>query len=191
VKTGKDLPVWINCRTWIERAKWTGVNATALQGCDRRGVTAPLPSNPGTLLAPTLAAQMITDKYQDHLPHFRPSQRFRRRHEIEIGRQTLNGWTHATARHCAPIGQAIRAELLESNEMEVDEWSGATRTGAHATRSAGVRTAASIKLPLTTSIPATAQPEKAASGLTAIPSQAPVTSTSTPAAVPHACWKYG
>ncbi len=82
---------------------------------------APLPSIPGTLLAPTLAAQIITDKYQDHLPHYRQSQRFRRRHRIEIGRQTLNAWTHATARHLAPIGQAIRAELLESKEMEVDE----------------------------------------------------------------------
>jgi hypothetical protein len=31
---------------------------------------APLPSIPGTLLAPALAAQIITDKYQDHpLPH--------------------------------------------------------------------------------------------------------------------------
>jgi transposase len=41
---------------------------------------APLPSIPGTLLAPTLAAQIITDKYQDHLPHYRQAQRFRRRH---------------------------------------------------------------------------------------------------------------
>ena len=82
---------------------------------------APLPSIPGTLLAPALAAQIITDKYQDHLPHYRQSQRFRRRHDIDIGRQTLNAWTHATARHLAPIGHAIRAEILQAHALEIDE----------------------------------------------------------------------
>lgn len=82
---------------------------------------APLPSIPGTLLAPALAAQIIADKYHDHLPHYRQSHRFRRRHGIHIRRQTLNTWTHATARHLAPVDQAIRAELLLSREMEVDE----------------------------------------------------------------------
>jgi transposase len=82
---------------------------------------APLPSIPGTLLAPALAAQIITDKYQDHLPHYRQSQRFRRRHGADIGRQTLNAWTHATARHLAPINRAIKAELLQASALEIDE----------------------------------------------------------------------
>lgn len=82
---------------------------------------APLPSIPGTLIAPALAAQIIADKYQDHLPHYRQSQRFRRRHNIDIGRQTLNAWTHATARHLIPINQAIRAELLQTDALEIDE----------------------------------------------------------------------
>ena len=82
---------------------------------------APLPSIPGTLLAPALAAQIIADKYQDHLPHYRQSQRFRRRHHIDIGRQTLNTWTHATARHLGPIDRAIRAELLQAGQLEIDE----------------------------------------------------------------------
>jgi len=82
---------------------------------------APLPSIPGTLLAPALAAQIITDKYQDHLPHYRQSQRFRRRHGADIGRQTLNTWTHATARHLDPIDRAIRAEILRATHLEIDE----------------------------------------------------------------------
>jgi transposase len=82
---------------------------------------APLPSIPGTLLAPALAAQIITDKYQDHLPHYRQSQRFRRRHGADIGRQTLNTWTHATARHLGPIDRAIRAELQRADQLEIDE----------------------------------------------------------------------
>ena len=82
---------------------------------------APLPSIPGTLLAPALAAQIITDKYQDHLPHYRQSQRFRRRHDIDIGRQTLNTWTHATARHLRPVDQAIKAEVIQATVLEIDE----------------------------------------------------------------------
>ena len=82
---------------------------------------APLPSIPGTLIAPALAAQIIADKYQDHLPHYRQSQRFRRRHGADIGRQTLNTWTHATARHLAPVNQAIKAEILQATELEIDE----------------------------------------------------------------------
>lgn len=84
-------------------------------------VPAPLPSIPGTLLAPALAAQIITDKYEDHLPHYRQAKRFRRRHDIDIGRQTLNTWTHATARHLGPIDQAIKAEVLQATELEIDE----------------------------------------------------------------------
>jgi hypothetical protein len=82
---------------------------------------APLPSIPGTLIAPALAAQIIADKYEVHLPHYRQAQRFRRRHGIGIGRQTLNTWTHATARHLAPVGQAIRAEVLLARELQIDE----------------------------------------------------------------------
>jgi transposase len=82
---------------------------------------APLPSIPGTLCAPALAAQIITDKFADHLPHYRQSQRFRRRHEADIGRQTLNSWTHAAARHLEPVNQAIKAEVLKATELQVDE----------------------------------------------------------------------
>ena len=82
---------------------------------------APLPSIPGTLCAPALAAQIITDKFADHLPHYRQSQRFRRRHEADIGRQTLNAWTHAAARHLEPVDQAIKAEVLKATELQVDE----------------------------------------------------------------------
>ena len=82
---------------------------------------APLPSIPGTLCAPALAAQIIVDKFVDHLPHNRQSNRFRRRDDVDIGRQTLNAWTHATAGHLTPIGKAIKAEVLQASELQVDE----------------------------------------------------------------------
>jgi hypothetical protein len=56
---------------------------------------------------------------------------------VDIGRQTLNSWTHATARHLEPINQAIKAEVLQAAELQVDETPveylkpghGSTRTG--------------------------------------------------------------
>lgn len=82
---------------------------------------APRPSIPGTLCAPAFAAQIITDKFEDHLPHYRQSKRFRRRHDIDIGRQTLNTWSHATASFLKPIDQAIKSEVLQATELQIDE----------------------------------------------------------------------
>ena len=82
---------------------------------------APLPSIPGTLCAPALAAQIIVDKFEDHLPHYRQSNRFRRRYGVDIGRQTINAWSHATAGHLNALGKAIKAEVLRATELQVDE----------------------------------------------------------------------
>jgi transposase len=82
---------------------------------------APLASIPGTLCAPAFAAQIIVDKFEDHLPHYRQSIRFRRRHGAYIGRQTINAWNHLFADHLTPIGKAIKAEVLQATELQVDE----------------------------------------------------------------------
>jgi transposase len=82
---------------------------------------APKPTLPGTLCGASLAAQVVVDKFCDHLPYYRQSVRMLRRHEARIGRQTLGGWAHATAEHLLPIGEAIKAELFEASCLEVDE----------------------------------------------------------------------
>jgi len=81
----------------------------------------PEPSLPGTLCAPGLAAQIITDKHCDHLPHFRQSKRFKRRHRTELRASTINAWSCAAAKHLAPIGLAIRDELLGASYLQADE----------------------------------------------------------------------
>jgi transposase len=81
----------------------------------------PEPSLPGTLCAPGLAAQIIVDKHCDHLPHFRQSKRFKRRHKIELRSSTINAWSCAAAKHLAPIGLAIRDELLGASYLQGDE----------------------------------------------------------------------
>ena len=81
----------------------------------------PEPALPGTKCAPRLASQIIVEKYCDHLPHYRQSQRLERQHSVKIGRATLNGWTHAAARHLAPVGAAIMSELVACSYLQVDE----------------------------------------------------------------------
>jgi transposase len=82
---------------------------------------APEPSVPGTLCGPNLMAQILVDKYEDHLPHYRQSSRFLRQHQVELRRQTINGWTHAAAAHLSPIGEAIRLTLPEAKVLQIDE----------------------------------------------------------------------
>jgi len=82
---------------------------------------APEPSIPGTMCAPELAAKIIVDKFCDHLPFYRQSERFKRDCDAIIGRSTLCDWTHAVATHLRPIGEAIRTELLAADVIQIDE----------------------------------------------------------------------
>lgn len=82
---------------------------------------APEPSIPGTLCGPNLMAQILVDKYEDHMPHYRQSRRFSRQHDVELDRRTINAWTHAAADHLAPIGEAIKQELSQAEILQIDE----------------------------------------------------------------------
>jgi len=82
---------------------------------------APLPSIPGTNIAPALAAQIAVDRFVDSIPYYKQSKRFDRLYGADIGRQTLNTWIHATARHLTPIGAAIRGEVRQAIELLIDE----------------------------------------------------------------------
>ncbi|MDB4265378.1 IS66 family transposase [bacterium] len=89
---------------------------------------APISSVPGTLCGPQLISQIVCDKFCDHLPHYRQSQRFARRHGIELQRGTINTWTGKLAEHLRPINEAIKAEVLDTTALQIDDWSGATKT---------------------------------------------------------------
>src|SRR5690606_11783258 len=82
---------------------------------------APLPSVPGTLCDPGLLAMILADKYVYHDPHYRQSARFLARFGAELSRQTLNGWTHAAARHLEPLRAAIQGELRKAEVIQIDE----------------------------------------------------------------------
>lgn len=89
----------------------------------RPPVQSPMPPVPipGTHCAPGLAASLITAKYSDHLPHYRQADILSTRQGINLGRQCLNRWTGAIAARLAPVADAIRAQTLETNYLQIDE----------------------------------------------------------------------
>ena len=85
---------------------------------------APVASVPGTLCGPQLISQIVCDKFCDHLPHYRQSQRFARRNGIELQRATINTWTGKLADHLRPINEAIKAEVMDTDALQIDETPG-------------------------------------------------------------------
>lgn len=82
---------------------------------------APLPSVPGTMADAGLLAMILADKYVYHDPHYRQSARFLTRFGAELGRQTLNLWTHAAVGHLEPLRAVIQDELRSAEVIQIDE----------------------------------------------------------------------
>lgn len=91
------------------------------------------PGGEGVLIAPVaerplpkaiagagLLAQIVIDKYVDHLPLYRQQQRFQRE-GINLPYATLTDWVHATCRLIEPLYEALRKEVIQSDYLHVDE----------------------------------------------------------------------
>jgi len=102
-------------------------------------IVAPAPVTPllGGLPSAALLAFMLVSKYIDHLPLYRQEQIFLRA-GVGIPRDLIIHWIHKAISLIDPVVQAIRREALASDYIQVDEWSGATWTGAIATCPEGV-----------------------------------------------------
>jgi transposase len=82
-------------------------------------------SMPGRLMEKCMAGeglltQIIVDKYADHLPLHRQSQRFERA-GVKIAQSTINGWTKNTLNTLLTLYQAHKRFVLESNYLHADE----------------------------------------------------------------------
>jgi transposase/uncharacterized coiled-coil protein SlyX len=82
---------------------------------------APESTIPGTMCGADLMAMIISDKYCDHLPHYRQSGRFLRRNGVILCRETINKWTHCAADLLAPIDTAIKEQIPLSDVLQIDE----------------------------------------------------------------------
>lgn len=92
--------------------------------CDTRIVMAGLPERPleKCMAGPGLLAQIIIDKYLDHLPVNRQMQRFSRA-GVNIPLTTLTGWISSVCALIAPLGDALNNRVLQSGYLHADETS--------------------------------------------------------------------
>ena len=83
---------------------------------------APLPERPlpKAIAGPGLLAQIVIDKYVDHLPLHRQQQRFSRE-KINIPYSTITDWVSNTCKLITPLYEALAKEVLASDYLHVDE----------------------------------------------------------------------
>jgi transposase len=67
-----------------------------------------------------LLAQIIIDKYVDHLPLHRQMQRFERA-GIKLAYSTLTDWVSSTCKLIEPLFEALKKQVLSSTYLHVDE----------------------------------------------------------------------
>jgi transposase len=83
---------------------------------------APMPDRPlpKAIAGPGLLAQIVIDKYVDHLPLHRQQQRFSRE-KINIPYSTISDWVSNTCKLITPLYDALQREVLASNYLHADE----------------------------------------------------------------------
>jgi transposase len=81
-----------------------------------------LPTRPleKAMAGPGLLAQIVIDKFVDHLPLHRQMQRFERS-GVKLPYSTLTDWVSATCKLIDPLYQALKKEVIASNYLHVDE----------------------------------------------------------------------
>lgn len=72
------------------------------------------------IAGPGLLAQIVIDKYLDHLPLHRQQQRFSRE-GINIAYSTITDWVGNTCRLIEPLYNALLKEVISSNYLHADE----------------------------------------------------------------------
>ncbi len=72
------------------------------------------------IAGPNLLAQVLVDKYGDHLPLYRQEQRFKR-HGLQISRSTLWNWVRLSASSLIPLVEAMKQDLLVVGHIFSDD----------------------------------------------------------------------
>lgn len=89
---------------------------------DGRILIGELPSRPlpKVIAGESLLAQIVIDKYIDHLPLHRQMQRFERA-GVKLPYSTLTDWVSATCMLITPLFNALKKEVLQSGYLHADE----------------------------------------------------------------------
>jgi transposase len=74
-----------------------------------------------SLAAPGLLAQLLVNKYCDHLPFYRQEHIFWQRHGVFIARQQMVQWTAQSVRLLSGISECLKWQMRRSRYVQVDE----------------------------------------------------------------------
>jgi transposase len=85
-------------------------------------ITAPMIDRPlpKAIVGPGLLAQIIIDKYVDHLPLYRQEQRFKRE-GVSIPYSTISDWIKNGCALLDPLGEALKKIVISSDYLHADE----------------------------------------------------------------------
>ena len=75
---------------------------------------------PKAIVGPGLLAQIIIDKYVDHLPLYRQEQRFKRE-GVDIPYSTISDWIKNGCALLDPLGEALKKIVISSDYLHADE----------------------------------------------------------------------
>lgn len=94
----------------------------ACRSCEGTVIQAPAPVRliEGGLPTERLVAQVLVDKYADHVPLYRQAQGFARQ-GVKLDRSTLAFWTGYAAAELKPVWAHMRERLLGASKLFVDE----------------------------------------------------------------------
>jgi len=89
---------------------------------EHKGVIAELPTFPieKGMAGSGLLAQIMIDKFVDHLPIYRQIERFKRE-RIRISSSTINGWQESVASLLWPLYETLKNRVLQQGYIQADE----------------------------------------------------------------------
>jgi transposase len=89
---------------------------------EHKGVIAELPVFPieKGIAGPGLLAQIMVDKFVDHLPVYRQIERFKREN-IKLSSSTINGWQESVCNLLEPLYDTLKHRVLSQGYLQVDE----------------------------------------------------------------------
>jgi len=89
-------------------------------GCEIKIASMPCQPIPKGIPGPGLLAEILINKYQDALPLYRQSLRFKR-HNIEISDSTMCDWVSQVAKLLKPLVGLMHSDLIEVNKIHTDD----------------------------------------------------------------------
>ncbi len=122
-KEATDKLELVPARLFIKRyIRYKFIQPQDDEGLNHKAIIADLPAFPieKGIAGASLLAQIMVDKYVDHLPIYRQIQRFSRE-KVHIPANTINGWQDGISRLLFPLFEKHKQLIVGQGYLQVDE----------------------------------------------------------------------